>query len=673
MALLALCLAPLLGAQPVDLQGEWKFKAGDDASWSSPGFDDSQWTAAAVPAPWGTPAAGGTVWYRKQITFSPGDDDETCLSLGPIADSVEVFVGGTRLGADGRALTKLYAIPPEALSESGNVSIALRVVRTGELASAWPRGGGPKPGPWLLGECGVVQTHVALSLARLRSVWVGTSWVVAGALLFLAVCLLQLSRRRPSEPEYRHFALVCGLAGLAFLFSASRAWGRFEDAAVPLRIALAFAMGAAALLGRFWTSFFRRPTPFLERVLPMAFAAGAILVFIPGALGVAVNVARVLGLVLLASLVLVASRASVSHGRVVWLGAVLTLLALPLEAAGAWLGVGGPGLEFLLPVLAPLPLTAAATTALVGRFAETMDSLDSTISELRSTNAAISRFIPHQFLGLLGKQSLTEIAPGDCAQLEMSVLFCDVRSFTSLSEKLTPAQVYELINSYLARIEPAVRAHGGFVDKYLGDGLMALFPGPASDAVRGALGMLAALQVHNHERAAQGLAPIRIGIGVNTGPLILGTVGSASHMACSVLADAVNLAARVEGLTKLYGASLLITGTTHDALGADAEAFGLRAVDRVRPVGKAAPVWLYEVTDSLAPESVALRNKTAATFRAGLEHFQAGRFAEAEVSFSACVAADPSDKAAALQAERSKRFVAAPPPAWDGVWTADSK
>ncbi|MEG3972906.1 AAA family ATPase, partial [Microcoleus sp. T2B6] len=171
-------------------------------------------------------------------------------------------------------------------------------------------------------------------------------------------------------------------------------------------------------------------------------------------------------------------------------------------------------------------------------------------AELFLLNQAYERFVPNQFLQFLDKSSIIDVELGDQVQLEMSVLFSDIRDFTTLSETMTPKDNFRFINSYLSRMEPVINENNGFIDKYIGDAIMALFSGEANNAVKAGIAMLHCLVEYNQNRANSGYGPIQIGIGINTGTLMLGTVGGQNRMEGTVISDAVNLASRVESLTK---------------------------------------------------------------------------------------------------------------------------
>ena len=231
-------------------------------------------------------------------------------------------------------------------------------------------------------------------------------------------------------------------------------------------------------------------------------------------------------------------------------------------------------------------------------FASMRDAVRRTILDLKHTNVSIERFVPQAFLSIVGKPSVADVELGDNKRRTMSILFSDIRGFTTLSEQMSPDETFAFINTYLERMGPVIRDHHGFIDKYIGDAIMALFAN-ADDALQAGLAMLAALDGFNAERRATGLPPIEIGIGINTGSLMLGTIGEKHRMDGTVISDAVNLAARIESLTKDYAAPMLISEFTYREL-SNPEASAIRPVDVVVVKGKTLPVAIYAVSPSPA-------------------------------------------------------------------------
>ncbi|MEG3974976.1 AAA family ATPase [Microcoleus sp. herbarium8] len=272
-------------------------------------------------------------------------------------------------------------------------------------------------------------------------------------------------------------------------------------------------------------------------------------------------------------------------------------------------------------------------------------------NRLTQLNKAYERFIPYQFIQFLNKSSIIDVELGDQVQLEMSVLFSDIRDFTTLSETMTPEDNFKFINSYLSRMEPVINENKGFIDKYIGDAIMALFSGEADHAVKAGIAMLHRLVEYNQIRANSGYVPIQIGIGINTGSLMLGTVGGQNRMDGTVISDAVNLASRVESLTKNYGVSLLITQETYSRLENPSQ-YKIRTLDTVKVKGKSELVTVYEVFDADPLEIKAGKLATLELFAEALAIYAEGKLAEAARLFAECWRQNQADRAAKIYWER---------------------
>lgn len=276
--------------------------------------------------------------------------------------------------------------------------------------------------------------------------------------------------------------------------------------------------------------------------------------------------------------------------------------------------------------------------------------------QLLELNRANERFVPSQFLRLLDKQSIVEVKLGESVEQTLSILFADIRSFTTLSERLTLEENFKFINSFLSRMEPAIIHNQGFIDKYIGDGIMALFAGGADDAIQAGISMLQRLSEYNIHRQRSGYAPIEIGIGINTGNLMLGTVGGQFRMDGTVIGDAVNLASRIEGLTKNYGVSLLISDRTFFALD-EPEKYDVRAIDRVAVKGKSEQVWVYEVFSADSQELQVLKRQTQGLFDRAVALSQSGLWQDAQQKFIECLALNPGDRVAMSYLERCRQSI----------------
>lgn len=354
--------------------------------------------------------------------------------------------------------------------------------------------------------------------------------------------------------------------------------------------------------------------------------------------------------------------------------------------------------------LSVLVLILLDAVILARKSARAYQTIEQQAAALERVSRAYYRFVPQAFLHLLGKRDITTVELGDQIQRTMTVLFADVRGFTALSESMTPEENFTFINRLLRHLGPLIRDHQGFIDKYLGDGIMALFPEHPADALLAACAMRKTLRRFNASRVAQGQMQIKIGIGVHTGNLMLGTVGEPERMDGTVIADAVNTASRLESLTKRYGVTILASAEAIAKSGfAEKHPMHIRLIGRVRAKGKTSAVELYEVFDdeavaesdsrsSLPPsansavsapsatsfppsetgsdsaDTLRLKQESRSEFAHGLELFRQGRFPEAERVFAELASFNPHDQPAAYYASRCAEFVAhGAPPDWDGI------
>ncbi|NEO99009.1 MAG: response regulator [Symploca sp. SIO2E9] len=277
---------------------------------------------------------------------------------------------------------------------------------------------------------------------------------------------------------------------------------------------------------------------------------------------------------------------------------------------------------------------------------------------LAKINAAYGRFVPHEFLNFLDRESIVDVQLGDQTLKEMTILFADIRSFTTLSEQMSPKENFDFLNAYLSRVSPVIRNHHGFIDKYIGDAIMALFPQEADDALQAGINMQKQVSLFNSYRQDRGKEPIAIGIGMHTGSLILGTVGESQRMENTVIADAVNLASRLEGLTKVYGADILISEQTLSLLD-NQQKYRCRFLGRVKVKGKSQAVGVFEVCDANPQQLIELKMQTLTEFEKGVELYVEKKFTQAQQIFEQVLQINQQDLVAKLYIERcqkAKRF-----------------
>ena len=274
--------------------------------------------------------------------------------------------------------------------------------------------------------------------------------------------------------------------------------------------------------------------------------------------------------------------------------------------------------------------------------------------EIMELNLAYERFVPKQFLRFLNKASITDVKLGDQVQREMTVLFADIRAFTTLSEGMSPQENFNFINEYLSIVTPEIHSHKGFIDKYIGDAVMALFPESPDDAVLSAIAMQKKVALYNEKREQRGEVPIKIGIGLHTGSLMLGTIGGAQRMEGTVIADAVNLASRLEGLTKQYGAAIAISEKVLFQLD-EMEQYGYRFLDRVKVKGKKEAVAVFEIYDSDPLLQQQFKTSTKSNFEKAIVLYYQQKFDLAQQFFQAILQLNPQDVAAQLYWTRCEK------------------
>jgi two-component system sensor histidine kinase ChiS len=284
------------------------------------------------------------------------------------------------------------------------------------------------------------------------------------------------------------------------------------------------------------------------------------------------------------------------------------------------------------------------------------------------------RFVPREVLQLLARKSLRDLRLGDHVERAMTVFFTDIRSFTSLSESMSPRDNFKFLASFLRNVTPIIRQAGGFVDKYLGDGVLALFPGEPAQAVLAATQVQRQMARYNFGRHLAGYRQVRVGIGLHYGKLMLGTIGTVDQMQTTVISDAVNIASRLEGMTKTFGINVVVSGSVVAALPAD-HPFKLRGLGSVTAKGKTESIEVFECYDTDPDELAALKTNLISQWDAGMAAFREGKLLRAGRIFARIVELNPSDTVAVYFRDRSSLDVASQyrGKAWDGSEHLETK
>lgn len=346
-------------------------------------------------------------------------------------------------------------------------------------------------------------------------------------------------------------------------------------------------------------------------------------------------------------------------------GAALAAALAGLVVVAALLAWRG---GFILPVGVPVVFMLFLFLAqqLYGYFIESRGK--------REISRLFGQYVPPELVEEMAARPQAVSMDGDIR--EMTVLFSDVRGFTSISERLDARSLSDMMNQFLTPQTRCIQQYRGTIDKYMGDAIMAFWGAPLPDAghalnaVRAALAMIRAVESLNPQFVARGWPPIRVGIGISSGPMRVGNMGSEFRVAYTVMGDPVNLASRVEGLTKAYGAAIIVTESTRRALPAD---WALRELDRVRVKGKEEPVTIYEPLGPKDELDAAVR-EALARHRGALRAYRGRRWDEAELTWSGLAAREPDRRLYGLYLERIARLRAEAPPAdWDGVFVFETK
>lgn len=312
--------------------------------------------------------------------------------------------------------------------------------------------------------------------------------------------------------------------------------------------------------------------------------------------------------------------------------------------------------------------------------------LKETKLQLAETEATVKltrvfeKFVPKEFLNRIAPDGLENLQFGRAETDFKTILFSDIRSFTRLSESYSPQDLLDFLNSYLRKMNPAIMDNHGFVDKFIGDAIMAIFDRPdksdseeARDAVNAGICMLEVLEEINTTLRASQKESVKMGIGIHSGNVIIGTIGYEERMDSTVLGDTVNLASRLESLTKYYGSSLVVSDATMKLIGHDS-AHLFRELDLISVKGRVEPLQIYEIFDADTPD---LR-QAKLDYRDELDHairlYRDRHFNEARLRFEACKQACVDDPLSAIYIDRCQQHAAIPPNAnWGGVHIFDHK
>jgi class 3 adenylate cyclase len=643
----------------ISLNGLWKFSTGDDLRWSKPDYDDTKWESVPVPDIWISRelSGSGTCWYRTLIVVSSADSsEETSIWIRGMMNAGEVFWDGNLVGGRGSigqggspeisGKGRYSTIHLGRTMTRGRHLLALRIANS-QLYS----GGIAEPPD--LGY----STILMLRDQRSRAIF----GFLVGVFILSGIHLLILFAGDRTRRENLYFGLLSFIsAAFVLLVETPDLIGFEREYPVVGNVASLILVSLPLLMYLFLAQRFQFDARWLKRLMVIASVCVGVQSLIPleyllrhpGFITVRdlwVQFAFLIGLYVVAWAVWKRKPGSTTL--------VLGVLAVALGAIAAFArresmwGFSGAALSILMVTIS---------------LSREMSHIQ---HEVRSMLDVFRLFVPEPVLDRIAKLGLQSIRLGGAEEGIATILFIDIKSFTSVAEKLSPNQTLDFLNAFMRRMQPLINARGGFINQFVGDEIMAIFhhPGHAVAAVDTALALQRELESYNEQRKTLSEMPIEMGIGMNTGGIIWGTIGSEVRMESAVIGDPVNLASRLQSLTRQYGA--LILGSEHLLRQIpDMSKYAYREVDIVQVKGKTEAVAVYEFFDG-DPEPVRSQKCMAVEpFMQGIVRYRANEWVPAEALFATCIEVCPGDSVARMYIERCRRMRASPPgAAWDGV------
>ena len=264
----------------------------------------------------------------------------------------------------------------------------------------------------------------------------------------------------------------------------------------------------------------------------------------------------------------------------------------------------------------------------------------------KNLNVAMARFVPTKFIESIGRNHITEVKLGDRIEKEITVIFTDIRNFTSRSEKMTPGQTFQFIKNYAEQMGPIIQKNGGFINQYLGDGLMAVFQNNPEDALIACIEMHSKLISYNKELEQSGIEAVEVGMGLHTGPAVMGIIGDEERRDATMISDTINTAARMESQTKHYGVKILISEESRKRL-RNPELYKLRHIGAVKVKGKEKPIDIYECFNADTDDSLLLKESSIHEFDTAVDHFYKRDYTLAKSLLLDIKRKNPTDKVTA--------------------------
>ncbi|MCX8123968.1 MAG: hypothetical protein N3F66_07355 [Spirochaetes bacterium] len=561
------------------------------------------------------------------------------MYLDHMVTAYRLFINGVEVARNGRVSEDLSKMENEfrhqAIYFTPKNKTALCVVhisnRDYRTAGMWQ--------PIIIGKANAILTHYNTKIIR--------DLFLFGAILIIGLYNIALFLFRTKDRAPLWFGLFCLTVCARILATGSTTIANMFPG-FPWELQIKMELGVFYLGGLFFGMFFHEVYPLEIKMKHLRFFNAVFIIVTLLAIATPVSffnrlvpfmqIAVLSGLLYVLVCLVIAAKRKRLHINYFLAGFVLFMLAAINDILYA---------RNILPTMYILPIglfififTQAIAIARI--FSFSFLQVEHLSAHLSNLNQSLERFVPHEFLAFLQKQSILDVQLGDQTLKEITILFADIRSFTTLSENMTPEETFKFLNSYLNRIGPIIRSHNGFIDKYIGDGIMALFPQSPKDAIDAAIAMVNRIQEYNEERKSYGLQPISIGIGIHTGSAILGIIGETMRIESTVISDTVNLSSRIESLTKHFHTTILVSGDVYEHV-KETPGYHFRYISKVIVKGKSQPTTIYEVLSIYPEESIDLFIATAKQFQKALSLYNKKHYDKAIALFKEILSVNPHD------------------------------
>jgi adenylate cyclase len=634
----------------VELTGEWAFwwqrKISSLEALTTQGIQPDAWPM--IPSYWNSETHGGkqfpaqgSATYRLTLTLP--DSQVYGLYVPQMVSSYELYINGKLIGTNGHASVNLkdvrgefrpevYYVTPEKNTLDIFLFIANRDYRSG---GQWK--------PIVFGTAQAIQNFYNRSLMG--------ELFLFGAILIIGLYNIAMYIFRPKDRSSLYFGLFCIIVALRVITTGTRALGHLVSIIpweVQIKLELSVFYLGSLFFGLFFKELFPKDIPDLGlglMLIPAVVFTG-LAFFLPislfNLLVTPMEIIAIAGLFFVLVCITLAWIRKRENALLILAGFIIFTLTAINDVLYSKNLINT---TYMLP-LGLFSFIFLQSLALARIFSNSFTRVEQLSDELTTINKSMSRFVPNEFLTFLNKKSINDIALGDQVLRTITILFADIRSFTTLSETMSPQENFNFINSYFNRIGPIIRNNHGFIDKYIGDGIMALFPEKPQDAVAASLAIHEKLNEYNKERLSYGLQPIQIGIGIHTGPVMLGIIGEQMRIESTVISDSVNLASRIESLTRTYNVPILLSGSMQHYL--QEAGFNGRLIDTVLVKGKSQPCDIYELLDIYSPKEKIHFIDSKNLFEQGVRLYQEKNYEKALRVFKLCYAKNPQDNLAAL-------------------------